>query len=99
MIKQVVFYGDLFGIKKTDIGSPVVDIKAGSTAAVLQIVFGLAAGIAIIIIMLAALKYITSQGEPAEVAKAKNAIIYAVIGLAVCIFAFSIVAFVVRAVQ
>jgi len=91
--------GQLFALSQDDFKIPKPSLTSGSTATVLQIVFGLAAGIAIIIIMLAALKYITSQGEPAEVAKAKNAIIYAVIGLAVCIFAFSIVAFVVRAVQ
>lgn len=89
----------LFALSQDDFKIPKPSLTSNSTATVLQIVFGLAAGIAIIIIMLAALKYITSQGEPSEVAKAKNAIIYAVIGLAVCIFAFSIVAFVVRSVQ
>lgn len=53
-------------------------------------------GIALLIIIIAGLRYITSQGNPQATAKAKNAIIYAGVGLAVSLLAFSIVTFVVK---
>lgn len=52
--------------------------------------------IAFLIIIIAGLRYITSQGNPQATAKAKNAIIYAGVGLAVSLLAFSIVTFVVK---
>lgn len=62
---------------------------------VLQIVFGVAGAVALIVLLLASIKYILSRGDPGEVAKAKNAIIYAVIGIIVVATAFTIVSFVV----
>lgn len=64
----------------------------------LAITFGITGAIALLIITLAGFRYITSQGNPSETAKAKNAIIYAGIGLAVSILAYSIITFVVRSV-
>lgn len=61
---------------------------------VLQVVFGIAGGIALLIIARAALNYTTSQGEPQEIEKAKNAILYAIAGLIISIISFSIVSFV-----
>ena len=50
--------------------------------------------IAVVMIIIAGLKYITSQGEPANIATAKNSIIYAAIGLVVVALAQVIVRFV-----
>jgi len=50
--------------------------------------------IAVVMIMIAGLKYITSQGESANIATAKNSIIYAAIGLVVVALAQVIVRFV-----
>ncbi len=50
---------------------------------------------AVLIIVVAGFRYITSQGNPNEVATSKNAIIYSLIGLVVIISAFAIVNFVV----
>lgn len=60
----------------------------------LKLVFGVAGAVAVLIVTIAGLKYVTSQGNPQETAKAKDTIIYAIIGLVVCIFAFGIVGFV-----
>lgn len=60
----------------------------------LQLFFGVAGGAALVIITIAGLKYVFSQGNPQETAKAKDAIMYAVIGLIVCIIAYGIVVFV-----
>jgi ABC-type Fe3+ transport system permease subunit len=63
-------------------------------AIILTIVFAIVGSVATLIIVLAGLKFITSSGKPEEVAKAKDTIIYAAVGLIVCIFAVTIVSFV-----
>jgi hypothetical protein len=61
---------------------------------VLQITFGILGAIAVLVIVVSGLQYILSAGDPQKVARAKDAIIYACIGLVVAILAFSIVSFV-----
>lgn len=79
---------DSFNVPKPEFDENVV-------GSVLSIVFAVMGAVAVITLMLASLKYVVSRGEPAEVAKAKNAIIYSVIGLVVVASAFTIVSFVV----
>ena len=62
----------------------------------LHIVFGVAGAIALIVITVAGLQYVLSQGNPQSAAKAKDAIIYALIGLMVCIIGYGVVSFVVK---
>ena len=45
-------------------------------------------------IIVAGIKFITSQGEPSNVASAKNTILYAIVGLVIVAFAQIIVKFV-----
>lgn len=80
-------------IKSGEVDIPKPEITQSSINDVLSIVFGVAGGIALIIIIIAGIKFMTSQGEPQALAKARNTIIYALIGLVICIAAFSIVAF------
>ena len=56
-------------------------------------VIGLAA---VVVIILGGVTYITSQGDAGKVTKAKNTILYGVIGLVVAILAFAIVNFVLK---
>ena len=58
---------------------------------ILSVVAGVAA---VIMIIVAGLKYITSGGDPSQVGSAKNTLIYAVVGIVVVAIAQSIVAFV-----
>lgn len=62
----------------------------------IQVVIVIMGAIALLVIVIAGLRYILSQGDPQKVAQAKNAIIYAVIGLIIVMFAQVIVAFVVN---
>lgn len=62
----------------------------------MTIVFGLAGAISVLIITLAGIQYIISSGDPQKTAKAKNTIIYAIVGLAVALLGSAFVAFVVR---
>lgn len=59
-------------------------------------IFSLIVGIiAIIMIIIGGLKYVTSQGDSSQVSSAKNTIIYAVVGLIVVALAQVIVRFVI----
>lgn len=60
-------------------------------AAILQIVFGVAGGVALIVIVIAGMRFVTSMGDPQSTMRARNTIIYTAIGLVVCIMAFAIV--------
>jgi hypothetical protein len=77
-------------------GSGQNDFTNGQTAKIRTIVFGISGAIALLIIVIAGFKYITSQGNPQAVAQSKNAIIYAGVGLTVLLLADAIVAFVVK---
>jgi len=63
-------------------------------AIVLNIVFTIVGLISVLMIVLAGFKYIMSSGKPEELAKAKDSIIYAAVGIVVCILAVTIVSFV-----
>lgn len=60
----------------------------------LSMVFMITGIIAVIVIIVGGFYYITSQGDPGKIKKAKDAILYAVIGLAVSVLAYAIVNFV-----
>lgn len=62
----------------------------------LNIVFALAASIAVLIIVVSGFRYIAAHGDPNATAQARNSIFYAVVGLLVTMTAFSIVTFVVK---
>lgn len=81
--------------------NPLPDLTAqaqGSTLIQtgLSITFGILGAISFLVIVLAGLQYILSQGDSAAVKKAKDAIIYALIGLVLAIVAQSIVSFAVN---
>lgn len=63
-------------------------------ADILRIVFGLAGAIATLVIVIAGIMFILSQGDPQKAAKARNTIIYAGVGLGLIVSAFSLVSFV-----
>lgn len=65
---------------------------------VLSLAFVLLGAIAVLIIVIAGFRYVISRGEPAEMARSKNTIIYALVGLGICILAYSIVTFVIKSV-
>lgn len=73
--------------QKTPDGSTLPDILA--------IVFAVAGALCLLIIVLSGFLMIISAGEPSKVAKARQSILYAVVGLVICIFAFTIVRFVI----
>jgi hypothetical protein len=78
--------------------SPLPQVNASGSEpikTVLQFVFALLGGIAVLVITIAGFQFVLSRGDPQKTATAKNAIIYALVGLAVAMSAFAIVTFVI----
>ncbi len=75
-------------------GLPAVNAGSTELKTALGIFFGIAGVISLLMIIIGALMFITSGGNPQNVQKARETIIYAVIGLAVSISAEAIVAFI-----
>ena len=94
ILQRMYILGAASFVDKSEINIPKTEVTPDKINTVLELVFGLFGGIALIIIIIAGIKFITSQGDPQGTAKARNTIIYAAIGLAVSVAAFSIVTFV-----
>jgi uncharacterized membrane protein YidH (DUF202 family) len=73
----------------------LVTANTAQLQSLLSFIFVLAGAIALLVITIAGFNFVTSQGEPQKVAKARMTILYAVVGLVVAVFAFVIVKFVV----
>ena len=64
---------------------------------ILQTVFGIVGVVAVIVMIIGGIMYTTSQGDSTKLTNAKNAILYAAIGLIVSLLSFAIVTFIVQA--
>jgi heme A synthase len=71
------------------------DLTNGVLKNVISILLYVAGTIAVIMIIVGAIRYITSDGDSSKAAQAKNTIMYAVVGLVVAVMSFGIVTFVV----
>ena len=61
---------------------------------IINVALGLIGFVAVVMIILGGFQYITSSGDAAKVTKAKNTIMYGVIGLVIALLAFAIVNFI-----
>lgn len=71
---------------------------AGTNAikAILEVIFGMIGALSLLIVVVSGLRYILSAGSPEKVSKAKNGIIYALVGLAIAISAEGILVYIVK---
>ncbi len=76
-----------------DTGLPKVSAGTPQLQNILSILFATIAALAVLMIVIAGFRLITAQGNPQEAAKARNTIIYALIGLIVALGSEAIVAF------
>jgi hypothetical protein len=83
----------LSSIQPTGLPQPAAD--NGTVSKVLQIVFGIAGSLALLMITVSGLRYITSAGDPEKAARARNGIVYALIGLVLAISFEAIVTFII----
>lgn len=75
-------------------GLPTVSADNTTITTVFLIVLNIVGAVSLVIITIAGFKYVISRGEPQAIAKAKDTILYALIGLGVAIMGRVIVAFV-----
>lgn len=85
--------------QKLDLANPLPGEGAGDGGAsvltnTLNLVYFLAAIVCVVVIIIAGYTYATSAGNSGRTSKAKNAILYAVIGIVVMAAAFTITSFV-----
>lgn len=66
----------------------------GTLTTVINVVLAVVGFVAVIMIIMGGISFITSQGDSSKVTKARNTILYGVIGLVVALLAFAIVNFV-----
>lgn len=71
------------------------DNLIGNITNILNAVIGVLGIVAVIVIVLGGIQYMTSAGDPGKVKKAKDTILYGIIGLVICVLAFAIVNFVI----
>jgi hypothetical protein len=95
-MKNIIFYlsNSLIDAKSNSI--PEVDASPARLASLIIYAGALAAVISVFIIVIAGIQFILSSGEPGKVAKARNAILYAVVGLIIALSATGIASFVAR---
>lgn len=78
-----------------DNGNPFTgDSVATSIKKVINILLYIAGIIAVIYVVIGGFRYVLSNGDSGAITKAKNTVIYALIGLAVAVMAYAIVNFV-----
>lgn len=78
-----------------DVTLPSVAANDGGVKIALQILFGIIGALAVFFVVYGGFKFVTSQGDPQAVGKARATVLYAVIGLVIAISAEIIVSFVI----
>lgn len=82
-------------IPNDDLQIPQGEIDGGTVRTVLELSFGILGSAAFIVMVYAGMKFVLSRGNPDGVAKARNTMVYAAVGLVISILSFAIVRFVV----
>ena len=75
-------------------GLPNVSFSGSEVQTILQILFGIIGGLAVLFIIIGGFRMTISSGDPEDVSKAKSTILYALIGLIVSISAELLIGFV-----
>lgn len=81
-------------ISPTEINAPTVVANDQALQQVLGIVYFIAGIVCVIVIIIGGVRYTISQGESGNVQKAKNTILYAVVGLVVILVAAAVTQFI-----
>ena len=77
-----------------DTGLTNVSASAGNLHSFMQVIFGIAGAIAVVMIVIGGLQFVTAQGDPSGVAKARKTLVFSLVGLIIAILAEAIVTFV-----
>jgi type IV secretory pathway VirB2 component (pilin) len=82
--------GNVVGNDPSALSSPLT----GSVKSIIEILLTVAGAVAVLIIVIAGLRYITSAGDAARVKQSKDTLLYAIVGLVIAILAYAVVAYV-----
>lgn len=74
-------------------GLPTTSATGSQLGEILTIAFATLAAVAVLFIIIGGFRLVISSGDPEDVSKAKNTIIYAVVGLVIVLVAEGIVTF------
>ena len=80
--------------KPNELGIPDQQLSSGSVALFLNGIYFIAGFMAVLMIIIGSIRYITSSGDSNKATKARNTIVYSAIGIAMVALAFSITSFV-----
>ena len=80
----------------SDLGIPSKAANAAGIQGILGVVYMIAAIIAVIVMIVAGITYATSGGDSGKVTKAKNTMLYAVIGFVIVLVAFGLTIWIAR---
>lgn len=84
--------------RASETSSGIVLYQADSLAvlsAALSAIYFIAGAVAVVVIIISGLTYVTSSGNSSKIVKAKNALLYAVIGLVVAVSAWALTNFII----
>lgn len=70
------------------------DLK-GAVTKIINAILGVVGLLAVVMVIIGGINFITSQGDTGKVTKARNTILYGVIGMVIAILAYAIVNFVI----
>jgi hypothetical protein len=89
----LIMINHYIGLSGGSLPQPGADISTFQTG--LTITFGVIGAMAVLMVAISGLRYILSDGDPQKISRAKNSIIYSLVGVAVAIAAEAIVHFVI----
>lgn len=81
------------GVSSVNTGGNSTDLT-GSVGTIINMIIFLIGIAAVIMVIIGGISYTMSQGDPSKTKKAKDTILYGIIGLIVALLAFAIVQFV-----
>lgn len=73
---------------------PRTELSGSTLSRVYTAVLAIAGIVSVIFVIIGGIKYTLSSGDPGEISKAKNTILYSIVGLVVVMSAFMIIRFV-----
>ncbi len=74
---------------------PCRDTSSNPIETAIKLAIAVAAGVSILFVTIGAFRYVISAGDPGNISKAKNTIIYALVGLVVSVTVYGLVTFVI----
>lgn len=85
----------LGGVKSVDSGDTDENSLSTGIKNIINIILYVAGAIAVVMIIIGGIRFVTSNGNPESVKAARNTVLYAAIGIVVILMAYAIVNFVI----